>query len=71
VIQASTAQCLKIQREQKIRRQSNPSHFTKFGKIRRNLGKFDRNAFDERKEQEFLKTRKSAEFAELANNSAE
>jgi hypothetical protein len=50
----SLTQCLKIQREQKIRRQVNPSHFTKFGKIRRNSEKFDRNAFDERKEQEFF-----------------
>jgi hypothetical protein len=51
-------QCLKIRREQKIQRQANPSHFTKFGKIWRNLGKFDRNAFDERKEQEFFENTK-------------
>jgi hypothetical protein len=43
-------QCLKIRREQKIWRQANPSHFTKFGKIRQNSGKFDQNTFDERKE---------------------
>jgi hypothetical protein len=47
---AGYTQCLKIRREQKIRRQANPSHFTKFEKIRWNSGKFDRNAFDGRKE---------------------
>jgi hypothetical protein len=51
-------QCLKIRREQKIRRQVNPSRFIKFGKIQRNSEKIDRNAFDERKEQEFFENTK-------------
>jgi hypothetical protein len=48
--------------------EANPLHFIKFKKIQRNSEKFDRNAFDERKEHDFFKTRKSAE---LADNSAE
>jgi hypothetical protein len=55
----------------KIWRQVNPSHFTKFRKIRRNLEKFSRNVFDERKEHDFFKTRKSAEFVELSAESVD
>jgi hypothetical protein len=36
----------------------NPSHFIKFRKIRWNLEKFGRNAFDERKEQRFFENTK-------------
>jgi hypothetical protein len=34
------------------------SHFIKFGKIWQNSGKFDWNAFDEQKEQEFFENTK-------------
>jgi hypothetical protein len=37
---------------------SDPSHFTKFEKIRRNSKKIDRNAFDKRKEQDFFENTK-------------
>jgi hypothetical protein len=34
------------------------SYFIKFGKIQQNSGKFDQNAFDERKKQKFFKNTK-------------
>jgi hypothetical protein len=40
----------------------------KFGKIRRNSGKFDRNAFDERKEQEFFENTKIGQIIGGMNN---
>jgi uncharacterized C2H2 Zn-finger protein len=58
IINSTCTQCLKIRQEQKIRRQVNSSHFTKFRKIQRNLKKFDRNAFDEQKEQGFFENTK-------------
>jgi hypothetical protein len=65
-------QCLKIQREQKIRRQANPSHFTKFSEIRE---KSTEMYLMSEMNMNFLKTQKSAKFAELsaelAGNSAE
>jgi hypothetical protein len=54
-VNTTQEQRLKIRREQKIQRQANLSHFTKF---RKNSGKFDRNAFDEQKEQEFFENMK-------------
>jgi hypothetical protein len=57
-VNTTQEQRLKIRREQKIQRQANLSHFTKFGKIQWNSGKFDRNAFDERKEHEFFENMK-------------
>jgi uncharacterized C2H2 Zn-finger protein len=53
------SRCLKIRREQKKNwRQVNPSYFIKFEKFWQNLEKFNRNAFDERKEQEFFENTK-------------
>jgi hypothetical protein len=71
----SPSQCLKIRREQKIQRQANPSHFIKFRKI----GEIQKNSTEKHlmseRNRNFLKTQKSAEFAELSaelvNNSAE
>jgi hypothetical protein len=64
-LQRSPVQCLRILRNKKIRRQANPSHFTKFGEIQENTTEMHLMSETNRI---FLKTRKPGE---LADNSVE
>jgi hypothetical protein len=61
-VQVTSAHCLKIRLEQKIRRQENLSYFTKFRKIWQNSSEIH---LTREMNRNFLKTRKSAESAEL------